>query len=93
MCVCYKNGNQPPGPLLAMARAHLCLLASGSSRDRSRSGADEITSRVIKMHVSRQASITLSIRVLRVSVAESDVYTDVALAIRLAATGSHHHIA
>ena len=26
-------------------------------------------------------------------VAESDVYTDVALALELAATGSHHHIA
>ena len=76
-----------------MARAHLCLLASGYSRDRSRSGADEITSRVIKMHVSRQASITLSIRVLRVSVAESDVSTNVALTIDLAATGSHHHVA
>ena len=28
-----------------------------------------------------------------VSVADSDVYTDVALAINLAATGSHHHVA
>ena len=35
---------------------------------------------------------TLSIRGLRVSVAESDVYTDVALALELAATGSHHHM-
>ena len=38
------------------------------------------------------ASTTLSIRGLRVSVAESDVYTDVALALELAATGSHHHM-
>ena len=45
------------------------------------------------MQVSRKASTTLSIRGLRVSVAESVVYTNVTLALELAATGSHHHIA
>ena len=35
----------------------------------------------------------LVLLVFAVSVAESDVYTDVALAIELAATGSHQYIA
>ena len=35
----------------------------------------------------------LRLLVVAVSVAESDVYTDVELAIDLAATGSHHHVA
>ena len=35
----------------------------------------------------------LRLLVVAVSVAESDVYTDVELAIELAATGSHHHVA
>ena len=35
----------------------------------------------------------LVLLVFAVSVAESDVSTDVALAIDLAATGSHHHVA
>ena len=42
------------------------------------------------MQVSRKAYLLL---VFAVSVAESDVSTDVALAIDLAATGSHHHVA
>ena len=35
----------------------------------------------------------LVLLVFAVSAAESDIYTDVALAIDLAATGSHHHVA
>ena len=35
----------------------------------------------------------LVLLVFAVSVAESDVSTDVALAIDLAATGAHHHVA
>ena len=35
----------------------------------------------------------LRLLIFAVYVAESDVYTYVALAIELAATGSHHHVA
>ena len=70
---------------------HGASASISSSRDRSRSGA-EITSRCVKYAGFQKGFFTLSIRGLRVSVAESDVYTDVALALELAATGSHHHM-
>ena len=69
---------------------HGASASLGSSRDRSRSGA-EITLRCRKIcRFLELASTTLSIRDLRVSVAESDVYTDVALALELARLAPPH---
>ena len=67
------------------------ILACLLQVDRSRSGAEMTRLRrcVKCMFIDR----LLVLLVFAVSVAESDVYTDVALAIELAATGSHQYIA